>query len=78
LLEFMTIEGCKGCDFGNVSAEVLAALTYIRDNIVSFNVSDPANSNNSLSDDLDAQARRSIRSVTDDAIKAQYWNDVFT
>ena len=34
-------------------------------------------SNNSLSDDLDSNARRAIRQAADAAIAAQYWSQVF-
>jgi hypothetical protein len=60
LLELMTIEGCKGKPANDLQAQVLAALPYIRDNIRTGNVVDPANSNNSMSDDLDNSARNPI------------------
>jgi hypothetical protein len=65
LLEVMTIEGCKGKPITDLGGQVLAALTYIRDNIQSCSVGDPANSNNSLSDDWTATlAARSGRPLT--------------
>ena len=56
---------------------MIAALTYVRDNIKTCSVSDPANLNNSLSDDLDASARIAIQARADEALKAQYWSQVF-
>jgi tRNA nucleotidyltransferase (CCA-adding enzyme) len=50
LLELMTISGCSGKRVDDLSAQVWAALHYVRDNIRRCNVLDPANSNNSLSD----------------------------
>ena len=76
LLELMTIDGCKGKLTSDLEGQVLATLQYIRDNVRSCSVKDPANSNNSLSDDLDANARSSIQQAADTAIKAQYWSQV--
>lgn len=77
LLELMTIEGCKGKLSTDLEGQVLSTLRYIHDNIRNCSVKDPANSNNSLSDDLDAGARLSIQQAADAAIKAQYWSQVF-
>ena len=77
LLELMTIEGCKGKATSDLEGQALAALRHIRDNIRTCNIIDPANSNNSLSDDLDAKARLSIQQAADTAIKATYWSEVF-
>ena len=57
LLELMTIEGCKGKATSDLEGQALAALRYIHDNIRTCNIIDPANSNNSLSDDLDANVQ---------------------
>jgi hypothetical protein len=77
LLELMTIDGCKGKSTNDLEGQLLAALAYIRDNIRTCNVIDPANTNNSLSDDLDSSARASIQRAADAAIKATYWSEVF-
>src|ERR1700730_11291989 len=77
LLEVMTIEGCKGKPVTDLGGQVLGALTYIRDNIESCSVGDPANSNNSLSDDLDSNARLAIRQAADAAIAATSWSQLF-
>jgi hypothetical protein len=77
LLELMTIEGCKGKQGNDLEGQLIAGLVYVRDNIKSCNVLDPANSNNSLSDDLDASARTAIYQRADEAIKATYWSGVF-
>jgi hypothetical protein len=77
LPELMTIEGCKGKLTSDLEGQVLATLRYICDNIRTCSVKDPANSNNSLSDDLDAGARLSIQQAADAALKAQYWSQVF-
>jgi hypothetical protein len=60
LLELMTIEGCRGKPAGDLGVQLSSALNYIRSNILTCNVLDPANSNNSLSDDLDQNTRATI------------------
>lgn len=77
LLEIMTIEGCTGQRFDDLGAQVQAALIYIRDNILTCNVGDPANSNNSLSDDLSSAQRWAIRAAAHAAAQATSWRTVF-
>ncbi len=77
LLEMMTIEGCRGQRFDDLGAQVQTALVYIRDNILSCNVFDPANSNNSISDDLTSAQRSAIRTAADFAARATSWRTVF-
>jgi hypothetical protein len=76
LLELMTIDGCKGKQSDDLDGQMIAALVYVRDNIKTCHMSDPANSNNSLSDDLDASARATIYQRADEAVKAAYWSHV--
>jgi hypothetical protein len=78
LLELMTIDGCKQKQSDDLEGQMISALRYVRDNIKSCSVLDPANSNNSLSDDLDANARATIYQRADEAVKATYWREVLT
>ena len=73
----MTINGCSGCSTTDLQAQVLAALGYIRDKIETVQIKDPANSNNSLSDDIPNQDKARIKLFADAAINARYWSDVF-
>lgn len=77
LLEMLTIDGCKGRRFDDLGAQVQAALIHIRDNIQTCNVLDPANSNNSLSDDLTNAQRKAIRDAAHAAAQATSWRAVF-
>jgi hypothetical protein len=72
LLELTTIEGSKGKRTDNLEDQMIGALNYVRANIETCGVGDPANSNNSLSDGLDMNARRAIRQAADAALSAQY------
>ncbi len=73
----MTIEGCKGCSSTDLPQQVWAALGYIRDNIQTAQVKDPANSNNSLSDDLSSIQKTSIKQAADTALKSN-WEQIFS
>ena len=73
----MTIEGCKGISTLDYGAQVMAALRHIANTIESCSVKDPANTNNSLSDDLDRVARRQILVAAQHALAAASWDDVF-
>jgi hypothetical protein len=77
LLELMTIEGCKGKRFDDIEGQLHGALEHIRDKIETCSIKDPANSNNSLSDDLSKSERCAIKQHSDAAIKATSWGDLF-
>lgn len=73
LLELMTIEGCKGRNYDDFPGQIIGALTYIRDNIINCNFKDPANSNNSLSDDVTQDARKKINAAAEKALRRNSW-----
>lgn len=77
LLEVMTIAGCSGIRFDDLGAQVQAALVDIRDCIINCNITDPANGNNSLSDDLNAAQRLQIWQAANAAANATTWDVVF-
>lgn len=76
LLEMMTIEGSKGV--ADLPGQVWAALQYIRDNIETVQVKDPANSNNSLSDDIPSSHKQQIKNVARSTLDSSTWSDVFS
>lgn len=77
LLELLTIYGCKGVSFTELEPQVIAALKYLRDNIETIQVLDPANTNNSLSDDISSGDKARIRLAAQAALGASYWTEVF-
>lgn len=77
LLEMLTIEACKGLSSDKLGGQVWTTLLYIRDNILGCDVLDPANSNNSLSDDLTTADRTRIRDAAIRALQSQTWEQVF-
>jgi hypothetical protein len=77
LLEIMTIRGSSGSSLSDLPPQVTAALAYIRDNIETGQVKDPANSNNSLSDDIPPGDKRRIKEAAQAALNARTWSQVF-
>jgi hypothetical protein len=77
LLEVITIAGCSGQSFDDLGIQVQRALEHIRSSILTCNVADPANTNNSLSDDLSATDRWLIYAAADKAAKEISWRPVF-
>lgn len=77
ILEICVIEGCKGIDRSKLESQLLAAFRYIRDNIQTSRMVDPANSNNIVSDDLTIEQKNRIKKLAIQAIDTQYWNQVF-
>jgi hypothetical protein len=77
LLEMMTMAGCAGKRVDDLGGQMQASLIYIRDTIMTCNIADPANGNNSLSDDLDISKRKAIRDAASAAAAATNWMSVF-
>ena len=77
LLELMTIYGCNGTPFAELGPQVIAALEYIRDNIETKQILDPANTNNFLSDDISMADKTRIRIAAQASLNASYWSEVF-
>lgn len=77
LLELMTISGCSGISYTELEPQLIAALKYVRDHIETKQVLDPANSNNSLSDDVSTPDKSRIRIAAQAALDAKYWTNVF-
>lgn len=77
-LELMTIDGCKGIRTDALETQFLATLRYVRDNIASARIVDPANTNNIVSDEMSSFDKQLIQSAADTALKAQYWSQVLT
>ncbi len=77
ILEICVIEGCKGIDRSKLESQLMATFKYIRDNIQTTRMLDPANSNNIISNDLSKETKNRIRNLVVQAIDAKSWNQVF-
>jgi hypothetical protein len=76
-LELATIEGAKGSSATDLEKQLLQVFSYLRDNITTVRLVDPANTNNVLSDELTAGDRSSIKSASQAALDAKTWDEVF-
>jgi hypothetical protein len=76
-LELLTIDGCSGTPTDSLEKQLIAALQYLRDKILTIRLIDPANTNNVISDEITDADRRSIKQSAQAALDAQYWKDVF-
>lgn len=77
-LELATIEGCKWTRTADLGKQLSAALVYIRDNIRTARIVDPANTNNVLSNDISDADKYKIQIAADAALRSQYWSQVLT
>lgn len=75
-LETLTVDALSGRSAVNTADNFLYLLTYIRDNICSLRVVDPANSNNVLSDDLTAAEKRALSTQAQKSLSEQYWEQI--
>lgn len=71
LLEIIAIDGCTGLAFhNNLREQFYSTLSYIKDNIKNCNFQDPANSNNSLCENLTSTIRHEIDKKASEAVRA--------
>ncbi|MBN9307216.1 MAG: nucleotidyltransferase [Devosia sp. 67-54] len=75
-LELTTIEALRGKGPGTLSANVWTVFSYLRDNILSARVVDPANTNNVISDDLAVDEKRAIKRAVEAALAAKDWGEI--
>jgi hypothetical protein len=73
-LELMVIEALKGVPLTDLSARVVHAVAYLRDNILISRVVDPANTNNIVSDDLTVAGKAAIKAAAVRAFQGG-WED---
>lgn len=78
VLEVLAVRGMNGAPPGNLEAQLMSTFRHIRDVIETVNIADPANSNNSLTDDLDLTVRAIIKKSAQAALDAKTWGEVFS
>ncbi len=75
-LELVAIDALHRKPVGALADNTWAALTYIRDNITTTRVIDPANSANIISDDLTCSEKATIAVAAGAAIKTTNWSQI--
>jgi hypothetical protein len=74
-LELTVIDALKGARVGNLSANVVTVLEYLRDRFEYARVVDPANTNNIISDDMTAAEQAMISAAATRTLGAT-WGDL--
>lgn len=75
-LELLAIEAMRGKQVGDLANNVFSTLAYFRDYVGSSRVVDPANTNNVISDDLDASEKARIAKLAGQAATAKTWAEI--
>ncbi len=76
LLETLTINTLSGHSTTATADNVWYMLQYIKDNIRTVRVLDPANTNNVLSDDLSANEKQGLAQQAEKSLAEHYWSHI--
>ena len=75
-LEMAVIDSLRYATVGNLSANFHKVLQFFRDNLPSTRYVDPANSNNIISDDLNATQKAAVSNQAKSSLNQQTWGGV--
>jgi hypothetical protein len=75
-LELAVIKALEGKVYTSLADNMRTVFTYLRDNITTARFIDPANTNNIISDDLNATEKKAIGGAAHAALVAPYWRDI--
>jgi len=75
-LELVVIEALKGRARNNLAANVLHVLKFIASNLPTMRITDPANTNNVISDDYSDAEKRGIAMLAANSANKQNWGDI--
>jgi len=75
-LELTVLNALRSSEENQPAANILTVLEYLRDKFISSRVSDPANSNNIISDDLMLHERMAISRAAADSLKESDWGKI--
>lgn len=77
-LELTVMAALPPIVYDSLSNKVWRVLEYLRDKFVDARVLDPANTNNLLSDDLNASEKRKIQAASATSLGASNWSQIVT
>jgi hypothetical protein len=75
-LELVVINALKGHLQNDIDKNFLHVLDYIKNNIQTISIADPANTNNIISDDLSAHEKMSIAKQAYDSRQMKTWPQI--
>lgn len=71
-LELATMRALGGARQGNLAANIVRALEFLRDQLATVRIIDPANTNNVISDTLDAPGKRKVAVAAAAALQSSW------
>jgi hypothetical protein len=74
-LELAIIRALSGARRGNLASNIVTALEFLRDQLVNARIIDPANTNNVISDTLDAAGKRLVSAAARAALQSNWGNE---
>jgi len=77
-LELTVIDALSAQRGRTLSQNVWKVFEYLRDSFPTLRVTDPANTNNIISDDLTAAEKTSVKAAAVRALKAKNWDEIVT
>lgn len=75
-LELTVLDALSGKSRNQLAANFLTVLEYLRDSLVNARVIDPANSNNTVSDDLSSAEKQVVANAAATSRNKPYWSDI--
>ncbi len=76
LLETITIDALSGHSTATTADNIWYMLRYIKENICSLRIIDPANTNNIISNDLSAYEKQVLAQQAEESLSEQYWGQI--
>ena len=75
-LEILVARVLSGTASDGYDGQIRAVLTYLRDNILTVRIVDPANTNNVISDLISVEQKRDVASQAALSLNQQYWSQI--
>jgi hypothetical protein len=75
-LELCTLRALSGKSRGDIANNVWAVLQFLRDELATARIVDPANTNNIISDDLTTREKALIAAAAVRALKKSLWSEI--
>jgi hypothetical protein len=75
-VELLTIRALQGKQVSGYDGKVATVFQFLQDHIETLRLVDPANSNNVITDPIEATTKRRIAEQAGAALSADYWSQV--
>jgi hypothetical protein len=75
-LELLTIRALKGSQVSGYDEKLLSIFSFLKENIKTIRLEDPANSNNIITDLISTATKQRVADQAQAALDAQYWSQI--